>query len=290
MTLLTKNVLELAEHTPELQEYLNNKKEIFGKVIESMMKENVAFQSSGLSGKVYNIVPALFDRPKELNNIIDLYEKGNYPKIGEEFFKLAANDENICRYFQNQTTNIKNFAVFIIKENIEQNKLEFEAENTKWLRMSEEEKVNYLNTNEKWKDKTNEEKQAILQDGLPKSIDQKLKDYGISTEDLGSLANIAPILLNYPKELSTVIGQFNQGQYVEMTEKLLSMVDTDPLINNYLKDNQEIFSKVIESVLKDSPALADLEGRVIDIVPTLLDHPQELLQIIELQKHLNLDF
>ena len=81
-----------------------------------------------------------------------------------------------------------------------------------------------------------------------------------------------------------MIGQFNQGQYVEMTEKLLSMVDTDPLINNYLKDNQEIFSKVIESVLKDNPALADLEGRVIDIVPALLDHPQELLQIIELQK------
>lgn len=37
-------------------------------------------------------------------------------------------------------------------------------------------------------------------------------------------------------------------------------------------------------LLKDNPALADLEGRVIDIVPALLDHPQELLQIIELQK------
>ena len=192
---LTKNVLELAEHTPKLQEYLNNNKEIFGQVIESMMKENAAFQSSGLSGKVYNIVPALFDHPKELNNIIDLYEKGDYIKIGQEFFSLIKQDESLRRYFQNQTADIKNFTVAMMQQTIEQNHTASLEENAKWSKMTREEKVNYLNTNDQWKDKTEEEKQAILKDGLPKSMKETLESYGISTNDLNDIANIVPILL-----------------------------------------------------------------------------------------------
>jgi len=92
-------VIDLAEKKPEIKEYLNNNKEIFGKIIDKMMNSNEQFAASGLGGQVYDLAPALFNNPTALKEIITLYDQEKYYEIAPKIFDLVATDPNIKAYF-----------------------------------------------------------------------------------------------------------------------------------------------------------------------------------------------
>ena len=71
-----------------------------------------------------------------------------------------------------------------------------------------------------------------------------------------------------------------------MTVDLLSMIDKKPSITEYFKDNRDIFVDILDKTFKNTHALANsnLKGELYDLVPNLMEHPKELIEIINTQK------
>jgi uncharacterized protein YjbI with pentapeptide repeats len=122
-------------------------------------------------------------------------------------------------------------------------------------------------------------------EGKP-SLSDTLSNYGITRDNIAQITNIFPILLDRPQALQEVFSQFKLGQYTEMTITLLSMVEENSQIKEYFKENQEMFVSVLDKVFANSPALKeyDLKGDLYEILPSLLNHPKELIEMIELAK------
>jgi uncharacterized protein YjbI with pentapeptide repeats len=110
-----------------------------------------------------------------------------------------------------------------------------------------------------------------------------LQTYGLSVKDLGLIYEIVPPLLNKPAELKELYHHFNQGNYNEIAKVALSLADTEPGIKKYFQDNHALFSAIVEKIIQDSPTFQayNLSGKAYEIVPTLLEHPMELVKIIE---------
>ncbi len=117
-----------------------------------------------------------------------------------------------------------------------------------------------------------------------KDIDVQLSAYGLKPENLQQITSIVPILLNNPKALKSIYGQFSKGNYTDMVKELLILSKDNPKITQYFKDNQDLFVGVIDKIVKTTPGLEgyDLKGDLYKIVPNLLEHPDKLISLIEL--------
>jgi len=118
------------------------------------------------------------------------------------------------------------------------------------------------------------------------NLGESLKNYGVTTENLPQIANIFPVLLDHPKELGKVFNQFKLGQYNDMMKELLSMVDREPKIRSYFENNRDVFVNVLDQVFTNTESLKgyNLKGDLYEILPSLLNHPQKLLEIITLSE------
>jgi len=133
-------------------------------------------------------------------------------------------------------------------------------------------------------------KGVVLQNYIVKSlqaqkgIDGQLSAYGLKPENLQQITSIVPILLNNPKALKSVYGQFSEGRYTDMVKELLVLSKDKPEIIQYFKDNQDLFVGVIDKIVKTTPGLEgyDLKGDLYKIVPNLLEHPDKLISLIAL--------
>lgn len=114
----------------------------------------------------------------------------------------------------------------------------------------------------------------------------QLEQYGLAREDLPQIAQIFPILLDKPKELQEVFTDFKEGNYTEMVKKLIVLGGETPEIKQYLTGNKELFVKVLNHSLKQSPALSEvnIEDDLYNILPALLNHPKELTDIVTLSE------
>lgn len=117
-----------------------------------------------------------------------------------------------------------------------------------------------------------------------KGIDGQLSAYGLKPENFQQITSIVPILLNNPKALKSVYGQFSEGRYTDMVKELLVLSKDKPQIIQYFKDNQDLFVGVIDKIVKTTPGLEgyDLKGDLYKIVPNLLEHPDKLISLIAL--------
>lgn len=133
-------------------------------------------------------------------------------------------------------------------------------------------------------------KGVVLQNYIVKSlqaqkgIEDQLSAYGLKPENLQQITSIVPILLNNPKALKSVYGQFSEGRYTDMVKELLVLSKDNPQITQYFKDNQDLFVGVIDKIVKTTPGLEgyDLKGDLYKIVPNLLEHPDKLIDLISL--------
>ncbi len=71
-----------------------------------------------------------------------------------------------------------------------------------------------------------------------------------------------------------------------MVKTLLSNVKDNPNIEKYFSENRDLFVNVLNTTIEQTPALKGmgLKGELYDIVPALLKHPKELIEIIDAQK------
>ncbi|WPY00847.1 Pentapeptide repeat-containing protein [Candidatus Trichorickettsia mobilis] len=118
------------------------------------------------------------------------------------------------------------------------------------------------------------------------NLDKTLNQYGLATKDLPQVTKIFPLLLDKPEVLQKVFNQFQKSDYPEMVKTLLSNVKDNSNIEKYFSENRDLFVNVLNTTIEQTPALKGmgLKGELYDIVPALLKHPKELIEIIDAQK------
>lgn len=231
---IARQIIDLAENKPEIKEYLNENKEIFGKIVNTMLQSNEHFANSGLGGQIYNLVPALFNNPKALNEIIDIYDKGDYVAMAPKIFGLIENDPDIREYFVENSQGFENMTTSIIQDTINQSKESLQKENIEWQKLDNESKRNYLDNDPKWKDYSDLEKDRMVKRGQLQHLGETLSMYGIDEKDLGTISHIAMLTLNNPKHVSAVLGDFAKGDFTNMTQNVLTLFEESPEVNKYL--------------------------------------------------------
>ena len=100
---------------------------------------------------------------------------------------------------------------------------------------------------------------------------------------INSVLKIVPILLDSPGELKKVINSINQGKYSDVAKQIISLAEDKPGIKGYLNENQEIFRKIVGTMLQDNKYFANsgLKEQIYNLVPVLLDNPKALNEIID---------
>lgn len=142
-----------------------------------------------------------------------------------------------------------------------------------------------LDQNEKSTKEQNDKLILENQDPSGISLKNQLQNYGIDPEkDLEKIAKILPILLDSPEDLRKIFGSFQKGDYKEMVKDLLVMSQSKDAVQQYLSENQDIFVNVLNKVFEQTDKLKDLglKGTLYNIVPDLMNHPSELIDIMDL--------
>lgn len=244
---VAEDSLKLMESAPEISDYLNNNKETFGKIALSALKDNPAFKGSGLSSDVVNIGPYFLDHTEKLLNVITSQKEGNFIDAGEEMLNLINGDDRIKEYFAKNSEGLKSFVIAIVKEELD------------------------------------DQFKELNEGGLPEHnrMAVALGKYGLGVEDVTALADIAPVLINKTEDFGVILEQFKEGEYEKLAMHALDMVGPGQEINSYISKNKHIFGKILENTLKENPIFADVKGNVVDILPILLQDPENLKTLVK---------
>lgn len=121
------------------------------------------------------------------------------------------------------------------------------------------------------------------------SLHDTLTYYGLNAEDLNKMTDIVPMMMNQPAILKEIYQNFSTGNYIGIARATLTSAESEPGIQQYFKENQKLFARVIEKVIEQTPSLQgyNLSGNIYEIVPTLLEHPKELANILRLYEGSN---
>ncbi|MFK7973240.1 MAG: pentapeptide repeat-containing protein, partial [Rickettsiaceae bacterium] len=96
---MVKDLLVLSKDNVKVKGYFQENRDLFAGVINSIVKTTPGLEDYDLAGDLYKIVPDLLDHPDQLISIINLYEKGKYSEVGQEFLGLIQEDPKIKQYF-----------------------------------------------------------------------------------------------------------------------------------------------------------------------------------------------
>ncbi|WP_316353287.1 pentapeptide repeat-containing protein [Candidatus Trichorickettsia mobilis] len=98
-TKMTTDLLSMVDKKPEIAEYFKGNRDIFVDVLNKTFENTPALKDLNLKGELYDIVPALLKHPKELTDIINIQNTGNYGEVGKKFIDLVQSDPEIKGYF-----------------------------------------------------------------------------------------------------------------------------------------------------------------------------------------------
>lgn len=132
--------------------------------------------------------------------------------------------------------------------------------------------------------------QGVLEQDIQNNgtIKQQLADYGLETPDVTKLASVMPLLLDKPESLQKVFSGFIKSDYMGMAKELVKLTKDNPEIKQYLNDNKEIFASILDKTLADMPGINKLNKKELcEILPSILDHPNELIEVIEAVENKN---
>ena len=209
----------------------------------------------------------------------------NYLELSSKLLGAIEKDQNASAFFAEKGKSIQEYIALSVEAQIKQE----EGIRNDWDRLSQnsnkqqerEEKIKFL----KRLGITGRPYEEALQNGkLPKSLKENIAEYGLQANDINSVLKIVPILLDSPGELKKVINSINQGKYSDVAKQIISLAEDKPEIKEYLNENQEIFRKVVGTMLQDNKYFANsgLKEQIYNLVPVLLDNPKALNEIIDI--------
>ena len=280
---VARQVISLAENKPEIKEYLNENQAIFGKVIVTMLQDNKYFANSGLGGQVYNLVPMLFDNPKALNEIIDIYDKSDYLAMTQKIFELIEKDPRIREYFVENSAGFEKLTSAIIQDRIAHSRENLREENIKWQKLNTEEQSAYLDNNPNWKNYSESAKNRMIERGTLQDLGETFSFYGIDEKDIGVISHIAMLTLNNPKNANAALADITKGDFTNLAQNIFTLFEEVPAVNSYLIKEKALIGKILQANLADVPGLKDIN--FTDLVPFLLNNPQVFKEIVQMVKH-----
>jgi uncharacterized protein YjbI with pentapeptide repeats len=277
---IARDIINLAESKTDVKKYLNDNKEVFAKIIDNMMQSNDQFVQSGLSGQVYDLVPTLFNNPKALNEILDIYDKGEYSKMAPKIFDLISNDPEIKEYFSKNSKGFEKLATAMIQDKITQSQGKIAAETKGWKKLDMKARRQYLDTDSKWKDSSEAAKESMMKNEKLQDLGDTLSSYGIEKTDIGAIAHVAMLTFDNSKHVSTILEDFNKGDYTNMTKDVFNLFAESKEVREYLIDQKDFIGRIVKATVLNTPELKGVD--VTDLVPFLLNHPTELKEIVGL--------
>lgn len=294
---IARQVIDLADDKPQIKEYLKDNKEIFGKVVKAMIAENLSKDAS-IGGEIYDIVPALFDNTKALKEIIDLSDQGDYNKVSTKVFDLITEDTNVRSYFQQNQESLENLITETINSHINSNRKALQKENLAWQELDKEAKKKYLNTEDKWKKYSDLDKKRMINNNRLQDFGDMLSNMGIDQQDIATISHMAVSALNSPENTKAVLGNisnmvnFAEGSVLQegmaldnltdMAKNALTLIAESPDMTESLNEQKALIGKIVQANMVGMPGIENINPS--DLVPFLVNHPDELKQIIDLVK------
>ena len=279
---VARQIIGLAENKPEIKEYLGKNQEIFGKIVNTTLQDNKYFANSDLGKQIYNLVPVLLDNPKALNEIIDIYDKGNYLAMGQKIFELMEKDTRIKEYFIKNSAEFEKLTNAIIQDTIANSRENLKEENTKWQKLDPEAQRVYLNNNPSWKGYSESAKERMVKRGTLQDLGETLSLYGINEKDIGVISHIAMLTLNNPKSANAALADISKGDFTNLAQNIFTLFEEVPAVNSYLTKEKALIGKVLQANLAEVPGLKDLN--FTDLVPFLLNNPKDFKEIVQMVK------
>ncbi|MEY4463261.1 MAG: hypothetical protein RLZZ81_232 [Pseudomonadota bacterium] len=281
-----------------------------------------SFEIYKINPKIADIIPTLLNKIPETKEIFDTLNAPNQGVMIalEKSLAMVAGDDKLKSFFADNKTVLPNIASAIIENtpNIQSMTKEynFDKQMLKIVGevMSKPEvahdiiadvnKGDYISVTSrviaalndpsfKLKDILVEQSKEGLFDNLIKgvleqdeknsqTIKQQLENYGLEAKDVTKLTSVMPTLINNPESLQKVFNGFVKGEYTGMAKELITLTKDNPEIKQYLNDNREIFTSILDKTLKDIPGINKLDKKELyNILPSMLNHPEELVKTIE---------
>ncbi len=167
-----------------------------------------------------------FDQNKNINKIVN----------------LMLTSRAFTEYMSNKKTSLKEYMVQTIKSTLESQNLK-----------AQKDYYDSLQKNGVKELKSNHITEAKTKIG---DLQKQFNNYDIKINDLEKLADIAPILMNQPKQLKQFYASYEKGDFVTLGKLLVDLSKNEPKIEQYLKNNEDIFKKIIQKVIKTTPILS----------------------------------
>jgi hypothetical protein len=251
---LIKEILEMSATNDGVKDYLKKNAKVFQEIMVNGAKAvaQTHLDTYGVSDealkKITDLVPVLLDKPEDLKKFYELYSEASNPKDPK-----SAPDYNK-----------------LIKEILE-------------MSATNDGVKDYLKKNAKVF-------QEIMVNGAfaTPSVEKELKKYGVDKEKLSKITNIVPILLDDPAALKKFYNSFEKGDFIGLGKDLLELSKKNKAVDEYLKNNNDIFKGIVGEVVKSTPILKQLgvKSDLVDLFSPLLtsknaDKVQGLISLYE---------
>lgn len=279
---VARQIISLAENKPEIKEYLTENHEIFRKIVAATLQDNKYFANSNLKEQLYDLVPVLLKNPKALNEIIDIYDKGNYLAIGQKIFELMEKDTRIKEYFIKNSAEFEKLSNSIIQDTITNSRDNLKEENAKWQKLDPEAQRAYLDNNPNWKDYSKSAKERMIKRGTLQDLGETLSFYGIEEKDIGVISHIAMLTINDPKIANAALADISRGDFTNLAQNIFTLFEEVPEVNSYLIKEKALIGKILQANLAEVPGLKDINFS--ELVPFLLNNQKAFKEIVQMTR------
>ncbi|AIF80896.1 hypothetical protein I862_01665 [endosymbiont of Acanthamoeba sp. UWC8] len=254
--------LENLISNPKLQNIIKNNPTILPRIAKKIIEENESLKNTTkdykFDSQILDILNVVLTKPQEAQIIVSAINNNDYIVLSKKILELL-NDPKMVGTVDHKETSLKE----LIKK------------------QAQDELFTNLIVGILEQDKKEVEQGLKLE---PESISKKAEQFGISAANIYPFVEILPSLIDKPEVLQNVFNDFVGGRFVDMSAKLLSLVNENKEIKDYLTKNSGLIAEVLDKVFQNVEGLKEygLKGNLYDLVPHLLNHSDKLVGIIDI--------
>ncbi|MBA8666696.1 pentapeptide repeat-containing protein [Holosporaceae bacterium 'Namur'] len=256
--------LENLISNPKLQNIIKENPAILPRIAKKIIEENKRLKNITKNYKfdnqILDILNIVLKEPQEAQLILNAKNKNNYTVLSKKILELL-NDPKMVGTVDFKETSLKELIKKQAAEGLFTNLI-----------------VGILE----------QDKKAVEKGVKPelKSISKKAGKFGITAENIPQFAAILPSIIDESKNLQEILNDFTGRRFINMSVKLLSLVNKNNEIKNYLTENRTLIVETLDQMFQNVAGLKryNLKGNLYELVPHLLNHSDKLIEIIDVYR------
>lgn len=302
------NILDLMQ-TPGFADYMNSKggalQNYIVKSLQAQKDIDAQLNTYGLKPEnlqqITSIVPILLNNPKALKSFYGQFSEGRYTDMVKELLVLSKGNPQITQYFKDNQDLFVGVIDKIVKTTpalegydikgdlykIVPNLLEKPDKLIDLISLYEKGKytdigkefLGMIQEDKNLKQYFTENSELFKRILVDKAMD--MKSYGVKDE----VAEIFTHVMrdqNIPR-VQGLLDKQKQGDWLGLITDTCRMIEEDPKFAQYMRDNQESFSKIVTAIVDSYPAIKIYTGNlpVGELAANLLKDPKSIREVIE---------